>query len=464
MLLDDLPIVLDRGGAEPLSVQVAEALRAAAASGALRVGDRLSSTRSIAARLGVSRTVTAAAYEQLFAEGWLAARRGSGTFVVAAPTAPEVAPRRPGGGPPASGAPAADAVDMAAGRACLEVLDRPAWRRAWRAAADTPPAAVPCYEGLQSFRAAVVEHLLRHRGLAIGPERVLATAGSTAAVAEMARVLPRGSVVALEEPGYQRAAGALSAGGLRVVPAEVDDEGLLVDALPSGLAAVYCTPAHQFPLGSRLSARRRVALVQRARDEGFLVFEDDYDGELRYDVAPLPLLAALGPDVVAHVGTASKLLTPTLGVGWLVAPPRLRAAVLAARESTGSRPAPAGQQVFTELATHGDLARHLRRLRKELTARREIVVEGLARYGASARGDAAGAHVLLETGSATQEDALLAAATAAGVQLSGLRGCHQGTRVRYGVSLGYAAPRRAELAPAVDMVGRLVRELAVRPA
>jgi GntR family transcriptional regulator/MocR family aminotransferase len=300
---------------------------------------------------------------------------------------------------------------------------------------------------------------LRHRGLPLDPDRVLATAGSTAAVAEIARVLPPGSVVALEEPGYQRAVGALVAGGVRVVPAAVDDEGLRVDELPAGLAAVYCTPAHQFPLGSRLSARRRVALVQRARDEGFLVLEDDYDGELRYDVAPLPLLASLGPDVVAHLGTASKLLTPSLGVGWLVAPAGLRDAVLAARETTGSRPAPAGQQVFTELAAVGDLARHLRRLRKELTARREIVVSGLARYGFAVRGDAAGAHVLLEVGSPEREATLLDAAAAEGIQLAGLEFCHRGAITMSGISLGYAAPSRADLVPAVDTVGRLLSEI-----
>lgn len=461
MLLDDLPIELRRDGPEPLAVQVAEALRAAAVSGALRVGDRLSSTRSMAARLGVSRTVTAAAYEQLLAEGWVAARHGSGTFVVAAPNAPSAASRRPGGQPAATRAPA-DAVDLAPGRACLEVLDQGAWRRAWRAASDVPPSSVPCYPGLESFRTAVVEHLLRHRGLPLDAGGVLATAGSTAAVAEIARALPAGSVVALEEPGYQRAAGALVAGGLRVVPAEVDHEGLRVDRLPTGLAAVYCTPAHHFPLGSRLSARRRVALVQRARDEGFLVLEDDYDGELRYDVAPLPLLAALGPDVVAHLGTASKLLTPSLGVGWLVAPPRLREAVLAAREATGSRPAPAGQQVFAELATHGDLARHLRRLRKELTARRELVVGGLAGYGFTARGDAAGAHVLLELGSEAEEAALIGAAAGTGIQLAGLRACHRGRITMSGISLGYAAPVRAALGPAVDTVGRLLDEIRSR--
>ncbi len=299
-------------------------------------------------------------------------------------------------------------------------------------------------------------------GLVVGPDRVLATAGSTAAVAELAALLPVGARVALEEPGYQRAVGALAAGGVEVVAAEMDAGGLRVDRLPEGLAGVYCTPAHQFPLGSRLSAQRRVALVRRARAEGFLVIEDDYDGELRYDVAPLPLLAALGPDVVAHLGTASKLLTPTLGVGWLVAPPGLQVALVAARERTGTRPATAGQQVFTELAGHGDLARHLRRLRRELAARRELVMAGLARHEVVAQGDAAGAHVLLELPSASVEDALVAAASADGIAVAGLRGCHRGIAATFGVSLGYAAPAEAALVRAVDVIGRLVRQVSAR--
>ena len=207
--------------------------------------------------------------------------------------------------------------------------------------------------------------------------------------------LPRGARVAVEEPGYQRAAAALRGAGLAVLPVPVDGDGLVVDALPAGLAAVYCTPAHQFPLGARLSAARRVALVARARAEGFLVVEDDYDGELRYDVAPLPLLAALGPDVVVHLGTASKLLTPTLGVGWLVAPPAVSAVVVAQRDRAGVRPARAGQRVFAALAAHGDLGRHLRRLRRELAQRRRAVVAAVAAAGMPVCGDAAGAHVVV---------------------------------------------------------------------
>jgi GntR family transcriptional regulator/MocR family aminotransferase len=495
---DELPIVLDRDGPEPLAVQVADALRAAAGAGALRVGDRLSSTRALAARLGVSRTVTAAAYDQLLAEGWLVGRRGSGTFVTAAPPlkppadqpaldrpladpalgraravearhtppsgrlAASLSVRRPAritsrNGAKPRGAWRSEPIDLTAGRPCLDVLDRAAWRRAWRAAADRPPTREPAPAGHPEFRRAVVDHLLRHRGLAANPEWPLATSGTTDGLDEIAALLPAGSVVALEEPGYQRAAATLAARGLRVVPAPVDEDGLRVDALPTGLAAVYCTPAHQFPLGSRLSAGRRVALVERARAEGFLVLEDDYDGEMRYDVAPLPLLAALGPDVVAYLGTSSKLLTPALGVGWLVAPPELHTRLLDARRRTAIRPSPAGQLVFTALAEYGDLARHLRRLRAELTRRRRRVGEVLAQAGAPVLGEAAGAHVRVALPSVDAERTVIDGAAQAGVVVPGLREYHRGPARVYGISVGYAGPTAAELDAAVEVVAELVR-------
>ncbi len=434
--MDLPPLALDRDGARPLAVQLADALRAAAG---LRAGDRLPSTRALAATLGVSRTVTAAAYDQLLAEGWVEARRGSGTYVVDTPTphvgrATSTAPRGPRVAVPTSGA-----VDLWPGAPCVEVVDARAWRRAWRAAADAPPDPAPDVVGLPAFRGAVVEHLLRHRGLPADPATVLATAGSTAAVAELAHVLPRGATVAMEEPGYARAVSALRAAGLAVVGVPVDGAGLVVDAVPAGVAAVYTTPAHQFPLGARLSAARRVALVERARREGFLVVEDDYDGELRYDVAPLPLLAALGPDVVVHLGTASKLLTPTLGCGWAVAPQAVREALLEHRAATGTRPALAGQRVFAALAAHGDLARHLRRLRRELGSRRAAVVAAVRAAGHEPEGDAAGAHVVVAV---PDEQAVIGDAAARGIGLDGLARHHLGPPTHQGIVLGYAGPRR----------------------
>ncbi|MFC5061453.1 PLP-dependent aminotransferase family protein [Actinomycetospora atypica] len=447
-------VTLDRGAPDPLAVQLADGLRAAALDGRLRVGDRVPATRVLARELGVSRTVTAAAYDQLVAEGWLGARHGAGTFVLASP--PAAAPDASDGTsltPNVSDVPSL--TDLRPGAPCLEVLDTASWRRAWRHAGDLTPAARPEHAGIPAFREAVAEHLLRHRGL-VGAD-VLATAGTTTGFAEIVAVLTRrlGRPLraGVEDPGYRRAVGVLRAAGATVTALAVDADGLVVGNLPPGLDLVYVTPAHQYPLGGRLPVGRRAALVERARREGFLVVEDDYDGELRYDVAPLPVLAALAPDVVVHLGTAGKIATPTLGVGWAVAPPELSAAVLTMRRATGIRPAPAGQHVLAAWARDGGLGRHLARLRRELGVRRALVVDVVTAAGHTILGDRAGAHLVVPLASAADEQAVVDAAAGAGLLLDGLADHHLGDPVRHGVLLAWAAPTRVALADALVRLG-----------
>ncbi|WP_433799415.1 PLP-dependent aminotransferase family protein [Actinomycetospora sp. CA-084318] len=461
-------VALDRSAPTPLAVQVADGLRAAALDGRLRVGERVPATRVLARELGVSRTVTAAAYDQLVAEGWLGARHGSGTFVLAAPPSSpgsKASLLSPGDSndallPCGGGA----ATDLRPGSPCLEVLDPASWRRAWRRAGDLDPAARPEYAGVPVFRAAVAEHLLRHRGL-VGAD-VLATAGTTAGLTELVALLTRrlGRPVraGLENPGYRRAAGVLRAAGAEVTALAVDAEGL-VGNLPAGLDLVYVTPAHQYPLGGRLPVARRTALVERARAEGFVLVEDDYDGELRYDVAPLPVLAALGPDVVVHLGTAGKIATPDLGVGWLVAPPALTADLLDRRRATGTRPAPAGQQVFAAWVHDGGLGRHLTRLRRELAVRRGLVVDVVRAAGREVLGDRAGAHLVVPLASAAVEREVVGALAGTGVRVDGLAAHHldDGPTDWSGVLVGWAAPRRAELVVALERVRGVLAGAAV---
>ncbi|MGH3835019.1 MAG: PLP-dependent aminotransferase family protein [Pseudonocardiaceae bacterium] len=460
MLPEDLPLTLDRQDARPLAVQLADGLRAAAGCGAVRMGDRLPSTRALATTLGVSRTVTAAAYDVLQAEGWIGGRRGAGTYVIAAPGVPALP--YPGTRPVPEQEPERG-IDLRPGTPWSAGLRRAAWRRAWRAAADAEVLTRPMEAGLPEYRAAVVDHLLRHRGLAVVPETVLATGGTTAAVVELAAVLLRpGDVVAVEEPGYPRAVGALRAAGLRVLPAPVDDGGLVVTALPDQARAVYCTPAHQYPLGATLSASRRLALVAWARERAAWVLEDDYDGELRHHGAPLPLLATVGPDVVVHLGTASKILTPVLGVGWMAAPGEVVAAICAYRSDIGVRPSPAGQRVLTTLAMSGDLSRHLRRVRRELLARRDLLVGALRAAGLTVRGDQAGAHLVIDLPSEEAERSAMHRAQCERLLLDGLARCHDGPRARYGVALGYAGLGSRSLFAAV--LPRLIALLAAGPA
>jgi GntR family transcriptional regulator/MocR family aminotransferase len=448
--LDDLAIVLDR--ARPLAVQVAEALRAATSGGVLRPGERLPSTRDLAGRLGVSRSVTSAAYDQLLAEGWIEGRHGSGTYVTEVPPAP---PSRPARRRPAA---PDQLVDLYPGTASPSTVDPAAWRRAWRAAADVPVLGDKERAGVPAMRAAVAEHLLRHRGLVVGADAVLATAGTSAAVGEFATAALRpGDRVGIEEPGYQRATAAFRAAGVEVVGVPVDAQGLVVDAIPAGVRAVYCTPAHQYPLGARMTAERRVALIRRAREERFWVLEDDYDGEFRFDVAPLPLLASLAPDAVVHLGTASKILTPALGTGWLAGPPAVIAALDEHRRRTSTQPSPAGQQVLTALIEHGDLARHIRRLRRVLAERRALLVEALTAAGLEAVGDAAGAHLVVALTSAAAERAVIIRGAAAGLKLDGLTRHHLGTPERHGIAVGYAGPDTEVLREVLPVLVDLLR-------
>ncbi|SDP48331.1 GntR family transcriptional regulator / MocR family aminotransferase [Actinopolyspora xinjiangensis] len=455
----ELAVELDRASPRPLAAQLAAELRDAATRGQLRRGDRLPSTRALARHLDVSRTVTAAAYEQLHAEGWIAGRHGSGTYVTAAP--PGVSGTTRGGEVSERETGTEEGVLLAPGAPWSEGIDRAAWRRAWRAAGDKAPSTLPYRAGVPEYRAAVVEHLLRHRGLVVeGPAEnsVLATAGTTSALAELAAsVLRPGMSVAIEDPGYQRAVGALRAAGVEVHPVPVDHSGIVVERIPEHVNAVYCSPAHQYPLGGRMPAQRRTALIERARAAGWLIVEDDYDGELRYDVAPLPVLAAMAPDVVVHLGTTSKILTPTLGVGWLLAPEWVTAAVLEYRQRTGTRPAPAGQWLLTEFAANGDLGRHLRRLRREFSRRRELIVAAFDRAGFELFGDRAGAHVVLPLSDGEAERRVIGDLGRRGVFVDGLRRHHLAQQQWYGLALGYAACGERELRSTLPL---LVEEIA----
>lgn len=453
-----------RDDPRPLAVQLADGLRQAATDGRLRPGDRLPSTRALARRLGLSRTVTAAAYDQLAAEGWLRSRHGSGTFVAAAPSGRTPVRADAGSGPVAAGELTTATIDLRPGRPWTEGIDPAAWRRAWRAAGHAAPGRQRRVAGLDSYRVAVAEHLLRHRGLVVAdpeaPSGVLATAGTAAAIMELAAsVLAPGDAVAVEEPGWSRAVRCLRAAGLEVVPVPVDVHGLVPDAVPPRVRAVVVTPSHQYPMGARMPAPRRLALADLARRHGWIVVEDDYDGELRFDAAPPPLLAALAPDVVVHLGTTSKILSPTLGAGWMVAPAAIAEQVIGRRAATSGALSDAGQAVLVELARSGDLSRHLRRVRRELSGRRHHVVDRLAAVGVTVPGDDAGAHVVVPLPTADDERRLVGRAAARGVAVPALAEHYvdpDRPGRRYGAVVGYSLEDAASTADALELLVELI--------
>lgn len=453
----DLPLTVDRSDGASMSAQLVGQLRAALAEGRLAAGERLPSGRALAGTLGVSRTVVTEAYEQLYAEGWLEGRHGSGTYVTEG-----VAARPPEGAPPGVPGPCGDGpprrgagtIDLRPGIAWIGILDTPAWRRAWRLAARMPPR-VPRQDphGLPGLRALLASYIRRSRGVACPVDGVLVTRGATSGLDLLgAAVLRPGDRVGIEEPGYMRARSVLAGRGAEVVPCPVDEHGLVVDALPDDLRLVYTTPSHQYPLGGVLPVARRRALLAWARRNGALVAEDDYDGEFRYDVAPLPALYGLDPEVVVYLGTTAKTLTADMGVGWLVARPDLVAAVARRRDELNDRTPLVPQEALRILLERGDLERYVRRMRAEYARRREAVVEALG--GLRLRGDTAGLHVVVDLPAPVVERVRDGAAER-GVLVQTLDPYHSGPARVTGLVIGYGAATLAQLRTGCALIADL---------
>ncbi len=468
------PVLLDRGQAAPLTAQLSGQLREAVRGGRIGAGDRLPSTRALAIALGVSRTVVTDAYAQLYAEGWLRGRHGSGTYVAdgaaglpsgvprQATMPPQTAPDRSAGAGPARSDP--PVIDHAA-RGGLDRRDRPggmAPRVAARGNGGAGVLAAPVGDpaGLMELRSVLAGYLRRSRGVSCSAVDIMVTGGVARSLDLIAAALLRpGDAVGIEEPGWPAARAILTARGARIVPCPVDEHGLVVDALPRGLRLIHTTPAHQTPLGGRLPVPRRQALLAWARRTGALIVEDDYDSEFRYDVAPLPALHSLDPGVVAYLGTTSKTLTPELGVGWLVAAPELLDAVAAARLSLANRTPVPAQRATASLIEGGYLERHIRRMRHEYARRRGAITSVLTTLPAPARllGDTAGMHVVLELPAGIAS----AAATAArrrGVAVATLDRYFSGQAPQslHGLVLGYGGATLAQVTRGCEVLREII--------
>lgn len=370
-----LPLTLDRSDAAPLPTQLAAGIRRLVGTGVLAQGTRLPSSRALATELGVARTGVTQAYEQLVAEGWLTAAHGSGTFVAGAVDAVAPPSRRARRRSRATSAPL---VRLDTGTPWIDPRHRAGWSRAWRdVAAASPPPGYDDPRGTPELRAAIAERLGRLRGVACEPDDVVVTAGTTDGLRALLEVLPPGPV-GVEDPGYRAAVATVHAAGRDVVDVPAHRPSAHLEGRPAPLAAVYVTPAHQHPLGHVMPADERVALLSVARATGAVVVEDDYDSEFRYDVAPVPALASLDRRHVVYVGTASKSVSPSLRLGWLVPPPHLVEPIRAARALRHEAVPWPVQRAFLSMLRDGYVDRVVRSARRVYADRAPRVADVLS--------------------------------------------------------------------------------------
>lgn len=371
-----------------------EELRSAILAGHLQPGARLPATRDLAGEYALSRGTIVAAFEQLASEGYVEGRTGSGTYVsqvlpeellqvAGVRTRAAVRQKRPSLSAYArrlQPLPALERGPVRAFRASLPALDafptglwaqvaaRRLRRLSWRLLAGGDPL------GYQPLRRAVAEYLNASRGVKCTWEQVLIVSGVQEALDRTAHLLLNpGDPVWMEEPGYPRAAMVFRAVGARICPTPVNSEGFDLQSAKRRwrrAKLVYVTPAHQFPLGVTMSLRRRLEMLEWARESRAVIFEDDYDSEYRYAGRPIPAMQGLDRSgVVVFSGSFSDVLFPALRLGYVVIPPELVEVYAAAESSSTHHPPLLEQAVLADFISEGHFARHIRRMR-ELYAER----------------------------------------------------------------------------------------------
>jgi len=398
------PIALDPNKTYPMYRQLYDWFQRAIASGLLRPGQRVPSTRALAAELNISRIPVLNAYEQLQAEGYLQTIVGAGTCVASSIPQEAIGPPKEKISQPVQKkgprriSRAALAVKSrttqpwlnlsGAFRLSLPALDQfptDNWSRLVARHARRPAKHLMAYDdsmGYAPFREAIAEYLGAVRAVRCEPAQVMAVTGSQQGLQISARVLLNpGEHVWMEEPGYLGAHQVFATAGARMVPVPVDNEGLNVGEgvrRCRNARAAYITPSHQYPLGTTMSATRRIQLLNWASRTGSWIIEDDYDSEYRFGIRPIASLQGLDSDArVIYIGTFSKVLFPALRLGYVVVPRDLIPAFSAARDAADIFSSTLYQAVLTDFIKEGHFARHIRRMRILYADRRNALVQAI---------------------------------------------------------------------------------------
>lgn len=404
--------------------QMVAHLRQMIQQGALPPGSKLPSTRSLSQQLKVSRGSVVNAYAHLLAEGYVETQTASATFVSRQLPESFIQAKREDARSCPAPSPAAQMVkprtaalrlynpeqdklfcDFRMGRAEKNFFPIKAWRRLipeCLGGAEYPLSQYGDPAGYSRLRSAICEHILRARGVRCTPAQVVIVAGCQEGLNIIARtLLSPGDEVAVEDPCYQGAAGVFEAHHAQLTPIPVDDDGMDVERLEAtGAKLVYVTPSHQFPLGCVMKLSRRKRLIEWAAQNNAYVIEDDYDSDFRYEISPLSAVKAFDTaERVIYIGTFSKSIGAGLRLGYVILPPQLQEAAIAAKSLLNNGHPWLDQAVMAAFIRSGAFEKHLRVIRKHYLGRRDHLISELHRQLGSdciVKGGESGMHLTVQ--------------------------------------------------------------------
>ncbi|UVL59723.1 PLP-dependent aminotransferase family protein [Pseudomonas sp. B21-032] len=471
-----------------LHQRIQRALRALILEGALSGGVKLPASRALAKSLGVARDTVENAYVQLQRDGYIVRRAGSGSYVPdnlgaqlrgsgqrrIKAGAQKRSDLEPGQGLSLRGRALFDnggvsdqQVIKAFATGLPETRSFPlaVWERLQRQAVKDHRGNVLLHgdpQGSEALRKAIATYLNLERGAKVMPEQVLVLSSTRQALFLCAQMLvDAGKPILLENPGYFGAKKAFEAAQARIVPIDVDAQGIRTDLLradQSGASCVYVTPSHQYPTGATLSLARRLELIDWAAQNGKWIIEDDYDSEFHYDGLPTACVQGLDcQQRTLYIGTFSKTLYPGLRIGYMVLPPELVAPFSAARSIIDGHTPQVLQLTLARFMDDGHYNAHIRAMRKLYAGRRACLLDAIGKHLAgvvTAMRPPGGLQIpcVLEPGWTEQHTMNLAAR--AGVQLPGLSRLYAGEHKQQGWLLGYSSLTASEIETAIRQLAK----------
>ena len=478
-------IAVDRRAPKALHRQIYDAYRAAIVERRLQSGQRIPSTRSLASELGVSRFPVLNAYAQLLAEGYFESRVGAGTVVssslpeqfTSSTLSPRIATNRSGPRPVANrssilphplrfpwllGWGAFGVGQVAFDQFPLNVWSKLVARRC--RSMDAKSFHYGDQMGFRPLRNTIASYLRTARSLRCEAEQVMIVSGSQQALEISARVLlDPGSHVWVEEPGYRLARDVFALTGSHLVPVPVDKEGMDVAAGIKRFRkarAAFVTPSHQYPLGETMSASRRLQLLDWAQNTGSWIIEDDYDSEYRYESLPIASLQGLDTNSrVVYIGTFSKILFPSLRLGYVVIPLDLVDRFLTIRRAMDLGPPTFYQEVLTDFMSEGHFSRHIRRMRVLYHERRSALVDSINKElgpMVEVMGSEAGMHLAVTLPNRTRDVEIAERAARQNLRLWPLSPSYLGEESRPGFILGFGSTAVPEIPRAVRKLRNLL--------
>ena len=416
----------EKKGQLPLYEYLYRCLKEDIQRGRLASGAKLPSKRQLAKDNGISVRTVMNAYDQLLVEGYLTSQEKRGYFVADVGTVSEtqqnLAPQ------PRFYVEEPWFADFTANQVVYDQFPFATWRKVMReilSQYDSQLVRRAHFLGIKELRQAIADYLYRSRGMTVSPECIVIGAGIEYLYSRLVKILPKASVYGVENPGYRKIPKIFEECGLGWTYVDMDEKGISMESLKkSSASVVHVSPEHHYPLGTVMSATRRLEILEWARENSErYIIEDDYDSEFRYHSRPIAPLQNMDENHrVIYMNTFSKTLAPSIRISYMILPEKLMARYVEKANFYSNSASSCEQYALASFIDNGYFERHLSRMRKYYQRKWELLI-GIIRQSSllpvtDIMGGKSGTHLLVKVDTSLTDTEIKWGARQQGIHIS----------------------------------------------